>query len=149
MLERIQSDVLKRVYEYWDGKRGGRRAPARADIDPVDLAGDLPNVFLIDVEDSPRQYHIRLMGQAFIDEFGENVAGRCLHEIDLGEAKDSILAAYDELVATWEPMHVLTEYSKADGRRIRFERLALPLSSDGKTVDKVLGAMVAKSLSIG
>ncbi len=148
MLERIQADVLKRIYRYWDEKRGGRRAPARADIDPIELGSALANIFLLDVEEAPRRYRVRLMGEAFVEEYGETVAGKYLDEVDLGDEKAAILAAYDALVENCEPLYVTSEFVKADGRRLHFERLALPLSSDGETVDKILGGMVAKSLSM-
>jgi len=61
----IVSPRLRRLYEYWDEKHGGRAMPSRADIDPVDMAFALGNVIPAEVlpETSPR-FRIRLHGTA-------------------------------------------------------------------------------------
>lgn len=66
MLDRIQSDVLRQLFQYWDEKRGDRRAPSRDDIDPAEILEVLPNVCLIDIEADPRRYRVRLMGTELV-----------------------------------------------------------------------------------
>ena len=34
------------------------------------------------------------------------------------------------------------EYSRKDGRHIRYERMVLPLSSDGKAIDMLIGGCI-------
>ena len=50
------------LYRYWDGRRNGRRMPARRDIDPADIPGLLPHVSLIHKPDG--QFRFRLVGSA-------------------------------------------------------------------------------------
>ena len=59
MLDRIRSNLLRQLFLYWDEKRGHRRAPSRDDIDPGEIVGVLPNVYLIDVEEEPCRYRVR------------------------------------------------------------------------------------------
>jgi len=128
------------LYAYWQGLRRGRPAPARADIDPSQIAGILPNIGLFDVEDSPRRYRIRLMGTRIVSWYGCDLTGRYLDEMDFGEAGKSTFAILDEVVDRVAPAYMTGEYTKQDGRVIRYERLFMPLSSDGTRVDMVFGA---------
>ncbi len=136
MLDRIQSNVLTQLFQYWDGKRGHRSAPSRENIDPVQMVEFLPSVFLIDVEEEPRRYRVRLMGTALVHWYGRDLTGCHVDEIT-----DQVLAALDELVMTWEPWLVSGEYVKKSDRAIVYELLALPLSSDGATVNMILGGV--------
>ena len=144
MLDGTESPLIRQAYQYWSSKRRGRFAPSRADIDPAEMTDFLAHVVLIDVEHSTRRYRIRLIGTAFAEQYGEEVTGRYLDELDLGGAMKSILAAHDQVVATREPVYTkTTSYKKADGRIIRFERIALPLSSDGENDNVVMSCLIA------
>ena len=133
MLDRVQSNVLGQLFLYWDEKRGHRSAPSRENIDPAQMGEFLSNVFLIDVEEEPRRYRVRLMGTALVHWYGRDLTGCHVDEIT-----DQVLAALDELVMIWEPWRVTGEYEKEAGRAIVYELLALPLSSDGATVNMIL-----------
>jgi hypothetical protein len=142
-----ESPLMRQAYRYWEEKRRGRLAPSRADIDPVEMKDFLAHVVLIDVERSPRRYRFRLMGTAFAEQYGEEVTGRYLDELDFGDAMKGVLAVYDRVVATCEPGYTkATSYKKVDGRIIRFERIALPLSDDGENVNMVMSCVVALNI---
>ncbi len=142
MLDRIQSNILRQLFQYWDEKRGHRPAPSRDDIDPAGMVGFLPNLFLIDVEEEPRRYRIRLMGTALVHWSGRDLTGCHVDEIT-----DQVLGALDELVTTWEPWLVTGEYEQKTGRVILYELLALPLSSDGATANMILGGITQMPLN--
>ncbi len=142
MLDRVQSSVLRQLFQYWDEKRGHRSAPSREDIDPAQMVEFLSNVFLIDVEEEPRRYRVRLMGTALDHWYGRDLTGCHVDEIT-----DQVLAALDELVMTWEPWLVSGEYVKKSDRAIVYELLALPMSSDGATVNMILGGVAQVPLN--
>jgi hypothetical protein len=137
MLDRIGSNHLRQLFLYWDEKRGRRPAPSRDEIDPAEMLEVLPNVYLINVEEEPRRYQVRLMGTALGDWYGSDITGRYIDEISR-----QVLAALDELVTTWHPWLVTGKYAKSDDRVMLYELLALPLSSDGATVNMILGGVV-------
>ncbi len=142
MLDRIQSNILRQLFQYWDEKRGHRTAPSRDDINPTQMVEFLPNVFLIDVEEEPRSYRVRLMGTALVRWYGRDLTGCHVDEIT-----DQMLAPLDELVMIWEPWLVTGEYEANIGRVLQFELLALPLSSNGATVNMILGCIIQVSLN--
>ncbi|HEX7005587.1 MAG TPA: PAS domain-containing protein [Alphaproteobacteria bacterium] len=135
-------EVLKQLYAYWLAKRGDRRAPSRADIDPIEIAAQLPYVVLVDVEHDPLRLRFRLIGTAVVKGFNQDLTGRYFDEI----AHTPEQRALNErlvAVATWgPPLCAMLDYTHKDGRFVRYERLALPLSSDGATVDMLFGGIV-------
>ena len=142
MLDRIQSNILRQLFRYWDEKCGRRTAPSRGDIDPAQMVEFLSNVFLIDVEEEPRRYRVRLMGTVLVQWYGQDVTGRYVDEIT-----DQVLGALDELVMIWEPWLVSGQYKNINGRMMLYELLALPLSSDEATVNMILGGIAQLPLS--
>ncbi len=74
-------------------------------------------------------------------------SGRDLTGCHVDKITDQVLAALDELVTTWEPWLVTGEYEKKSDRGIVYELLALPLSSDGATVNMILGGITQVLLS--
>ena len=137
MLDRIESNTLRQLFLYWNEKRGHRRAPSRDDIDPAGICEVLSSVFLVDVEAEPRRYRVRLMGTVLVQWYGQDITGRYVDEIT-----DQVLGALDELVTTWRPWRLAGEYVRRSGRVMLYELLALPLSTDGATVNMVLGGIV-------
>jgi len=132
---------LRTLYAYWQELRGSRRAPARSEIDPARLVTVMTNIAIFDVEESPRRYRIRLMGLRNVSWFGVDPTGSYLDELDLGNGRADLLGTLDKVVDLGVPGHMTGEYSKSDGRSLRYERLLLPLSSDGQRIDMLIGAV--------
>ena len=136
----IEDDRLRRLYRYWDAKRAGRRFPARADIDPLDLAYVLGWLVMIDVFHSPLRFRIRLYGTRIAEEVGTDYTGRFLDECAPSPYTQFLKTVWTELVAQGKPMHGFYEET-IDNLPRRFESLRLPLSSDGKTIDMILAGV--------
>lgn len=134
-------EALGLLYAYWQEVRGSRRAPARADIDPSRIVPVLPNIAIFDVEDSPRRYRIRLMGTRNVSWYGADPTGCYLDELDIGDDRADLFDLLDRVVALGVPGHISGEYTKLDGRTLRYERLFMPLSNDGTRIDMLLGAV--------
>src|SRR3954463_8596069 len=65
------------VYDLWNGKRGARRAPSRADFDPlVEMRRVLPRLMLIDVSRDPPDFRYRLAGTETFFVHGAELTGR-------------------------------------------------------------------------
>ena len=135
-------DVLKQIFAYWQGKKGARIAPSREDIDPAEIKPLLPYVGLADVTRDPLRFRYRLVGTQITRGYGGELTGRYLDEAELNGHQHEIIAEYRRVVERCEPACTSWEYTRGDGRHVRYERLALPLSSDGKIVDKLFGGAV-------
>ena len=129
---------LRQLYEYWDGKRGDRLMPARADIDPLDMRFAIGNVILIDViEGDPLRFHIRLHGTNLSERVRFDLTGKMLDEMPWTEFRNLTQASFTKVATTREPIHAHRDRI-LDSRRRYYETIILPLSSDGVRVDRIL-----------
>lgn len=135
---------LSGLIGYWAGKRQGRRFPARADFDPLELKPLLGYLLMVDVVRGPEdalRFRYRLFGSEFVFYHGTDMTGRWLDEIANPGFRDELLAIYRSVVNQGEPRTLSYDYLVAD-RRHRFQAVLMPLAADGETVNIVLGCGV-------
>jgi hypothetical protein len=132
--ERIQHPDLRTLFDYWDERRRGRRWPARADINPVDLKFVLGNLTLIDVHYDPLRFTFRLSGTLFSQRMGMDFTGKSVEDIPDPAYRAEVFATYRKAVETGEPSVTLSE-REFDGEIRKFEILRLPLSEDDRAIN--------------
>ncbi len=135
---------LRDLIAYWSDKRGTRRFPARADLDPLDLKPLLGFLLLVDVvrsEGGDWRLRYRLFGSEFVFYHGRDLTGRWLDEIANAGFRAELLALYGRAISDGAMQTLSYDYILERGRQ-RFQAVLLPLSSDGVTVDIVLGCGV-------
>jgi hypothetical protein len=135
----ISDERLQRLYAYWLGKRGDRFAPTRADILPDEIKDLLPWVFLMEQVGERLRY--RLAGDAFREMYGEKLIGKFMDEIDTDHVTAAYIGEYARAAAEG-PVVRQWKFIKNSGRHLEYERIIMPLASDGKTVDMFLGGAV-------
>jgi hypothetical protein len=130
--------ALEPLYRYWDKKRGDRRMPRRADIDPSELVPFLPALMIVDVVADDRRYVYRLVGTREVDARGRDPTGRPVGEAFMGASREGVLRNYDRVKLTGRPHidtgTVVTTKDRLDDSHVIF----LPLSEDGQTVTQIL-----------
>src|SRR4030095_6374499 len=89
--------AIRAIYAYWEGKRGGRRLPARSDIDPTEFVPHLPGIMLVDVVADERRYVYRLVGTREVEARGQNPTGRPVGEKFHGSSRENVLRNYDHV----------------------------------------------------
>jgi hypothetical protein len=136
-LDSIEDDRLRRLYQYWLTKRGMRRFPARADIDPLDFAYAIGWVNLLDVTYNPLRFRFRLHGTELRAKNQMDMTGRYLDDHPLADLRDYIEPVWRDVIERGAPTHGFYDQTVAHTQH-RYEALRLPLSSDGKTVDMLL-----------
>jgi hypothetical protein len=122
--------------------------PARADVDPTEIPHLLPHLLLTDVLPEGR-FRYRLVGTEVERSFGTRMTGRCLDELMFGEYLAYMTGLYRRVVDERRPLFSGSRYGSADGGEslLFTDRLMLPLSSDGATVDKVLSIQTFRRAS--
>ena len=132
---------LKEVYAYWLTKRGSRIAPPRSALRSEELALLLPNITLLDAVGDPPRFHFRVCGTNLTAAYGEDLTGKFLDEIDLGSGRAGIIGLCIKAVTECRPQVARVRYTKQrDGRLLEYERIALPVSDDGKAVNMLMFA---------
>ena len=143
--EDIGHPKLRELYDFWERKRAGRFAPTRADIDPVELPRELiGSVFVYAVqrerpEAPPTTYLLKLFGTNLVDLVGRDLTGLTFDEIFVGPQRDAIRREYDHVATTGEPLCAVRDSGWSGRDYRRYHRLLLPLSEDGRTVDRLMG----------
>ena len=136
----IADPLLRQIFAYWQEKVAQRGSlPARADIDPVDLAAVLPAVSLIevrrDVMGRPGRLRYRVMGGFHVEIMGHDATGEML---DLGAGEHDAAA---QAIATGRPIYAERTFYPANGSVLTFSTLMCPLASDGRKVDMLICAV--------
>jgi len=134
---------IRDLYRYWDEKRGMRRMPRRADLDPVDLAAYLPSILLVDVVPDERLYIYRLVGTREVHLRGNDPTGKPVMDNTFLD-RELALRNYDHVVLSKAPHLDATPSVSSDREWLDMETVFLPLSEDDAEVDKILVYTVQK-----
>ncbi len=133
---------MRQLHAYWLSKKGAARAPPRSAIRPEEMVPLLPSLALVDVIGDPPRLRVRLFGTKLVSAYGEDITGQFTDEIDLDTIGPDLDAQMKQVARDWRPHVVRVQLSKAeDRRRIEYERIWLPLSADGTTVNMLLGGI--------
>lgn len=142
--EQVDDRRQRRVLAYWNEKRGDRFAPSRADIDPADLPRLLASLYLYKVRPDPLDYEVVLVGTHLVDVLGRDFTGELVSDIFSDPAFQERKKAYDEVVRTGIPNYGIEDAGWIQKDYFSYSRLILPLSDDGKTVDRLFGCVLFK-----
>jgi len=136
--DRVPDLVL--ALEYWESKRRGRTAPARADIDPLDIPDLLPRIMLADVfRDTAGglDFRYRLSGTGIGRTHGSELTGRGPLDLRPPAYGALIDSHYRQAVERRRPLaHRIT--LRTSRQTCAYARIILPLATDGETIDKLL-----------
>jgi hypothetical protein len=138
--ERLRDPDLIRFYDIWAGLRGDRAMPSRKDVDVLHIPPEfLPNLMLIDVLHAPRRYRYRLIGTQVVAASGEDRTGEAFENVEFFKANPVVLEQYNCVAENRRPLHSLEPFTNfATDATYDVDRLLLPLSSDGRTVDMLM-----------
>ncbi|MCW0232774.1 MAG: PAS domain-containing protein [Ferrovibrio sp.] len=134
---------LLRLHDYWTAKREGRRFPARRDIDPIELGTLLPHVFLIDVLPEPPYFRYRLTGTTVDEIHGQYLTGKAPRDIRTPEIAIAAESQCRQVLLTGSPGCDHVTLMAQDQSYWHFERLVLPLSDDGTSINMLLCGIYA------
>jgi hypothetical protein len=138
----IAHPKLRLLHEYWDRKRAGRKMPARADLDPLDMTFVIGNIILVDVLDEmPPRFRIRLHGTNLTQRVGYELTGKMLDELPITEFRTLAQQSFARVANTGEATHGKRDRI-IDGRFARYETVIMPLSDDGVRVDRLIVGLI-------
>lgn len=128
------------VLDYWRSKCADRFAPARADIDPVDLPRILPRIMLADVESDASgaiDFRYRLSGTGIGNVHGFDPTALRPTDLTPPIYGQLIHEHYRTVVERRQPLaHVIVLVTNKKQRS--YARIILPLSADGETVNMLM-----------
>jgi hypothetical protein len=127
------------MFAYWASLRRGASIPARVDLHPASMKRLLPTVSLIDVVKEPRDYRLRLAGTGLYGVYGREITGRTLDDVYNAAAADYWRKELDKVVDERRPGVGVHSLAWRGAPHMSILWLRLPLASNGKDVDMILG----------
>lgn len=133
------------LYAYWRSRRPERAGllPSRAAIDPADIPPLLPNIFLLEVIEGPLRFRYRLVGTKLIYAGDREMTGMLMED---AHPNLFIAPPYADYPACVREHRISRRLGAPvfdwDREHVRIERLLLPLATDGRRVDMILGLSV-------
>ncbi len=134
--------LLGPALAYWLRQRGTRVMPCKRDIDPTEIPRSLlPHLQILDVVDSGARFRYRLIGTALVQAYGRDYTGTYADELVSSERARFIQGVYRAVYERKVPVFSHNRYHTARGRDLIANRLYMPLTHEGSTVDYILGAL--------
>lgn len=139
----IRSPALGRLFRDWQQAATATGAlPAHDFVDPLRLRFLLGSLALLDIEDRDRElYRYRLFGTRIVELRGFDLTGRLVSENPDPALREFLLRAYGNVVDQQAPELTVNGYPVWD-RVVIYEVLCLPLSATGRSVTRILAALV-------
>lgn len=132
--------ISKTLYGYWNEIRAGRLAPKRFEIEPSQIAGMLPDTFILERIDA-NTTRFRLAGTRICEAFGTEFRGINILEL-FGDEDRVTLQRQISVIARQGACGVFSFASEsAAGHSVRWEMLILPLVHLHNDVDRFLGSV--------
>ncbi len=137
---KLVHNVHVNAFEYWLNSCSGGKLPGRQDIDPNDMKHFLPWISLIDVRpgETGPEFTSRLIGTGIQSLFGRNITGKRMEELYEGEYLTMVRNVYSEITEAKHPQLWQCTAPVPDAKPLVYDRLILPLATDGKSVDMLM-----------
>jgi hypothetical protein len=142
----IAAPRLRRLLRDWEDRRGGREFPSRKDFTPHDLKYIMGNLSLIDVTYDSLRFRYRLHATNLSLRMNKEMTNKSIDDIPIPDHAMRVRKHFSEVVRRRVPVVYKRGSSDSDFPDDHLpqdcEVLVLPLSSDGKTIDILMSAMV-------
>lgn len=130
------------LYRLWTAKRGLRRMPSKTDFDPAEFKTLLAGVVLMEAGPPGGPYIVSLVGENIVEFIGRTIKGRPAGSLMPTDAYRAFMLLLDGVVKSRAPIfRTGSAYWFPKKAHKQFEAAFLPLSSDDKSVDMILGAL--------
>lgn len=129
------------IYDYWSSLCRDGKLPSREDIEPHRLVRHLPMLTMMDRHSDTHgmRFQCRLVGTGHWDLFEDEIQGRYIDELPLGDRRDYWHRVLTSVVEKRRPTAGVTRPGTPFGGHKAQFWIRLPLSSNGHDVDTILG----------
>ncbi len=129
------------LLKFWTRHLGSHRVPLWQAVEAEDLSRISDNLSFLDVlgDKENLRFQIRFHGTMVGRVFGAaDCRGRFLYESVPAAARPQKLAPYRQAAESGRPVYTIHDITDREGRLVHYERLLLPFSRDGESVDRIL-----------
>ena len=140
----VRSITQRWLLTYWNRLRQDAELPMWQGLEAEELASGLDSLSFQDVvaADGELRFQIRFHGRRIAELYGRaDCVGKFLDEILPPSYADAAQVTYREAVKTKLPVYTIADMRDRAGRIVHYERLLLPFTSDGATVNRILASL--------
>ena len=127
-----------RLLSYWNRIRGTRELPSLSDVNISEITEMWHLTFTIDVSGGEEDHKFQYFGPDLATIFGTDYTGQYLADAMNDTTVNNTLGFYPKVMEDGKP-HSESSSFYLEGKEVRYRSLIVPLSSDGETIDFVLG----------
>jgi hypothetical protein len=138
----MKTQTTSTLYAYWNHVRGKRIAPQRFEIEPSRIADVLSETFILEPV-PPSDFRYRLAGTRICEIMGQEMRGLSFLDNWRDEDRLALRRHIDSVRKLGAITRAILEGKSIGGRMERFELLVLPLVHNGKSIERLLGAIAA------
>ena len=139
----IRPEPLRLLYRYWRGKSVAGQVPDRGAIEPSEIGGRLlPNVMLLDIDDTQRTLRYRLVGSAIARDYGRDFTGNALEQVIHPGQLDWVRELYATARRERRAVYSESRYRLEHGYDRFTYRLYMPLRRGGAEVAMMLAGQI-------
>lgn len=131
--DELRSNKVRSLHGWWLARSAGD-IPDRADLDPSDMKGLLPNLFIADVEHDPFRIRYRLVGTKAIQATGFDLTGRYLDDLLPADGSEPWMEYYHRAYRTRTPVFGSSRAPTTSGGYFVYEFGLFPLRNGGSSV---------------
>lgn len=134
---------LRKACNYWSKKKSeaGGIAPSWSEFNMLELPPELlPRICVVDIEHEPLNFIYRYWGTAITNLHHYDLSGKSVMDLTPPEYAQCIWDQYNKVFSTKQPHTFLTEVPLTEDYNTFYIAMRLPLSSNGRTIDKIIAA---------
>lgn len=133
---------IARLVGDWDRRRAGRAFPARGDFDVQDFRYIIGSLSLVSVLPDHAGFVFRVHGTKVASRVGYDLTGKSVEAIPDASARAMVNKLFGSVLERRAPIIGVRDHLRLLHSPVgRAETAALPLSSDGTTIDMLLTAV--------
>ncbi len=121
--------TLRAGYAYWQAKCAGRPMPTRADLQPPEMLPFLGHILLLDVLNSPRDFHYRLIGTAVDSHMNGRYTGALVSSLPHQREGNQMWRNFCHVADTAEPVFSHVSYVGKHKDFMAAQDLIMPLGT--------------------
>lgn len=133
------------LFDHWTENRCGEKVPLRSSFDPLAFHRSMPRMAIIEqsgTKDSP-VFRYRLAGTEIVRRAGRDPTGKSFAELYEGLYLETANQTYREIMENGQAHFSQRVYPIGDdGSALRYDRIILPYSSNGTSVDQFIMLIV-------
>jgi hypothetical protein len=131
------------LFRYWEGLRGERAAPGRAELDLHKIHEHVPSLFIMERHAQRQSYKWRLAGTKICALWRQELTGKDVFQNWHAFERDLALRLLDGVVGSLQPCVMRFRLQTSLNHAIPVEMLCLPLRAHGSETIHVLGSIMA------